>query len=131
MILLVAHGSPDPDWRRPIEAMAARARQRAPERVIRVAYMEFTDPRVLEVAQQLAREGHRVVRVIPAFLSPGGRHIKRDLPALVESVAAQVPELELSLAPGALGTHPQVLDALATAALEAAHLDENADEDSA
>lgn len=99
--------------------MAERLRSLAPDRTVAVSYMEFTDPRVLEAAQALAEAGHIAVRVVPAFLSPGGRHIKRDMPELVQTVAKQLPQLDIQLMPGALGTHERVIEALAQATLDA------------
>ena len=119
-LILVAHGSPDPDWRRPLDALEARLRSLAPGRPVRVAYMEFLEPSVAQVAQELADSGHRAALVIAAFLSPGGRHIKRDIPALVERVNDEVERISLRLAPGALGEDPDVIEAMAEAALRVA-----------
>jgi sirohydrochlorin cobaltochelatase len=75
-----------------------------------------------EVAAELLAAGLARIAVIPLFLSPGGRHIKRDVPALVDSVQAQFPALSLRLSPGAIGTDVPVLEALAQAALRRAGL---------
>jgi sirohydrochlorin cobaltochelatase len=53
------------------------------------------------------------VRVVPVFLGQGG-HLKRDLPALADSVRARHPGLELVLEP-AIGGQPAMIAALAAA----------------
>lgn len=117
-LVLLAHGSPDPDWRHPIERLGERLRERQEEQLVFVGYMELSPPSLFDIAERFA-ELH-VVRatVVPAFLSPGGRHIKRDLPALVERVAERHPDVEWRLLPGALGSDEGVIEALATATLD-------------
>ncbi len=121
-IVLLAHGSPDPDWLAPVEATAALMRARAPGTPVRTACLEHGRS-LGEVASELAAMGLIRVAVIPMFLSPGGKHVKRDLPALVASVQQQHPALALRLSPGAIGTDPSVLDSLAGAALQRAGVD--------
>lgn len=118
-IVLVAHGSPDPDWRRPIDALAQRLRAREPGRAVQVAYLGFLEPSFDQAVAQLLDAGHRHVLVLAAFLSPGGKHIKDDVPRLVREQAAAHPELRLELRPGALGAEPEVIEALAEAAVRA------------
>jgi sirohydrochlorin cobaltochelatase len=133
-IVLVAHGSPDPDWRRPIDALAGRLREREPGRAVVVAYLGFLEPSLPQAVAQLWAQGHRHVLVLSAFLSPGGRHIKEDVPRLVAEQAAVHPELVLLLRPGALGAEPEVVEALADAAVRAlreAESSEHADQRSA
>ena len=119
-LILIAHGSPDPDWRRPLEALVDRLRALAPARAIRMAYMEFLEPDLAQATRELAAAGHDHALVIAAFLSPGGRHIKRDLPALVAKTNGEVEDIALTLAPGALGDDAGVIEALAEASLRVA-----------
>lgn len=119
-IVLLAHGSPDPEWMAPVERAAALLRARAPDRAVRTATLEHGPalPAALASLPAAARE----VAVIAFFLSPGGKHVKRDLPALVAATQAQFPGLRLRLAPGAIGCDEIVLAALADAALRRAGL---------
>ena len=43
-IVLFAHGSRDPLWRAPIEAVAERIRTLAPGAAVACAYLEYTEP---------------------------------------------------------------------------------------
>lgn len=117
-IVLLAHGSPDPDWLAPAERTAERLRRLTPG-PIHVATLEH-GPTLAAAVATLAAANHRRIAVIPLFLSPGGRHIKRDVPALVAAVQSTHPELSLHLSPGAIGMDEPVLDALAAAALRRA-----------
>jgi len=119
-IILLAHGSPDPDWMSPIERTAARARELAPGVQVRIATLDPTHGSLREVVDELAAAGHHHLEIIALFLSPGGRHIKRDIPELVAQIQADRPHLTLHLIPGAIGTEARVIDALACAAVELA-----------
>lgn len=114
--LLVAHGSPDPDWARPLRATVERMRQLAPETTVELAFLSG-DPDPAQAVARLVGAGVTHVCVIAAFLSPGGRHIKRDLPELVETLRASHPNVEFELVPGALGDDSGVVEAMARAAL--------------
>jgi sirohydrochlorin cobaltochelatase len=115
-IVLLAHGSPDPDWIRPLQAVRDRARELAPHRTIELAFMDYIAPSLGDIVTSLSAT-HARIDVVAAFLSPGGNHLKRDIPALVARVAAEHPDLELHLVPGALGEDPDVIEALARAAI--------------
>jgi sirohydrochlorin cobaltochelatase len=121
-IVLLAHGSPDPDWMLPVERCAALMQARAPAVPVHVATLE-RGRSLDDVAEAMVAAGHREVAVIPFFLSPGGRHVKSDLPAAVAATQAAFPALRLRLGPGAIGMDPEVLAALATAALRRSGLD--------
>ncbi len=79
--------------------------------------MEFIEPSLADVVAKLVGEGASEVRVVAAFLSAGGRHLKRDVPRLVAEVDASHDEATITLVPGALGDDLGVIQALAAAAL--------------
>jgi sirohydrochlorin cobaltochelatase len=109
-VVLFAHGSRDPDWARPFEAIAA---QLAKEFLVRVAYLEIMRPSLGEAVAALAAAGANAVRVVPVFLGSGG-HVKEDLPRLVSEVAKANPNLKVTLEK-AIGEQPEVIAAIAEA----------------
>lgn len=114
-LLLVAHGSPDPDWRRPLEQLLERLRERLGSRVA-LAYLAHA-PSIEDSVASFAAAGHTRVMVVAALLSPGGRHVKQDIPAAVDQARARFPALDIELSPGALGDDEGVIAALAAATL--------------
>lgn len=116
-IILLAHGSPDPDWRRPIEQVRDRLRTLVPGRTIEIAFLERAEPSLPKLVDALARRGHRHAVVLAAFLSGGGNHLKKHVPELVSATAARHPGMKLRLVPGALGAEPEVVEAIARAAV--------------
>lgn len=117
-IVLFAHGSRDPAWRAPIEAVARRMREIDPSSRIRCAYLEFTEPGLPAAVAELVGAGARQISVWPMFLG-SGRHARDDLPRLLEQLRAQHPGTRFTLQP-AIAEHPAVLEAMARTALEGA-----------
>jgi sirohydrochlorin cobaltochelatase len=118
-IVLFGHGSRDPAWRKPIEAVAGRLRAADAQVPVRCAYLELTTPDLATAVGELAAGGATAVRVVPMFLGVG-RHAREDLPALVAALEKAHPAVAFELAP-AIGEDERVLDLLATIAGEQLH----------
>ena len=110
-IVLFGHGSRDPAWRQPIEAVAERLRQSSPDIPVRCAYLELTTPDLPDTVVELAALGVTSVRVVPMFLGVG-RHAREDLPRIVEDLRLHHAGIVFDLAP-AVGEDPRLLDLLA------------------
>ena len=114
-IILFAHGSRDPLWHKPIQSVAARIAQRAPDTPVRCAYLELTEPDLPHVANALVAEGATSLCIVPMFLGVG-RHAREDLPALIQALQAQHPSVDITCQP-AVGEQERLLDLLADIAL--------------
>jgi sirohydrochlorin cobaltochelatase len=114
-IILFAHGSRDPLWHKPIQAVAERIVQRSPATVVRCAYLELTEPDLPHVAHDLVTQGATHLNVVPMFLGVG-RHAREDLPALIQTLQTQHPDVTITCQP-AVGEQSQLLDLLAEIAL--------------
>lgn len=99
-IVLFAHGSRDPQWRLPIEAVAAQIRASQPDAAVSCAYLEMCSPSLPEAAAMLIAGGARELRVFPLFLGVG-KHAREDLPLLLDAIRAQYPEVVFELLPTA------------------------------
>ncbi len=114
-IILFAHGSRDPAWRAPIEAIARRMREIDPSAHVTCAYLELTEPDLPTCVAELLGQGCGTITIWPMFLGTG-RHAREDLPRLVSELRAQHSEVTFALRP-AIGEHPAVLEAMALSAL--------------
>jgi sirohydrochlorin cobaltochelatase len=111
-IVLFAHGSRDPEWSRPFEAIAAALGRKIPAVAVALGYLEH-GPSLQEAVAALVAKGALTIRVVPVFLGQGG-HIKEDLPKLVAQVAAERPGQKISLEK-VIGEQPAVIEAIAGA----------------
>lgn len=113
--ILFAHGSRDPLWRLPIEAVATQMRQTTPLCEVRCAYLELTQPDLAASAAELVALGMQTITVIPMFLGVG-RHAREDLPVLMTELKQRFPQVNFKLRP-AVGEDPRVVELLAHIAL--------------
>jgi sirohydrochlorin cobaltochelatase len=115
-IVLFAHGSRDERWRAPVEAVARRVAALDPSAKVACAYLELVEPDLRTAVAQLIAQGAGTVRIVPLFLGMG-KHLREDLPGLVEALRALHPDVVFTLA-RAVGEEPEVIDLLARKALE-------------
>ena len=120
-LILFAHGARDPRWSLPFEAVARGVRERDPQLVVQLAFLEFMTPGLGDAGNALVQAGCARVDVVPLFLGAGG-HVRKDLPLLLDELAALHPQTRWQLR-GAIGEVESVIDAMAQAAL-ASTLDE-------
>lgn len=118
-VILFAHGSRDPLWRAPIDAVAAQMQRQSPHTAVRCAFLELTAPDLPSTVAALVAEGHHRLRIVPMFLGIG-RHAREDLPLLVAQLRQDHPEITVELLP-AVGEMPELTQCLADLALRPEH----------
>ena len=110
-VIVFAHGSRDPLWRAPVEAVAARVRELAPEIGVACAYLEMSEPDLVSAAGRLIDAGAREVSILPLFIGVG-MHARRDLPALVQQLRSAHPQVRFEVRP-AVGEDAGMVEAMA------------------
>ena len=118
-IVLFAHGSRDPLWHGPMEAVATLIHQRAPAVPVVCAYLELSQPDLPTAVAQLVEAGVHQIAVVPMFLGVG-KHAREDLPLLAEALRSQYPDVAFTLRP-AVGEDPRLTALLAEMALDGLH----------
>ena len=95
-IILFAHGSRDPQWRLPIEAVARRIEREQPGLAVTCAYLELCQPSLPDVLADWSTNGVTDISVVPMFLG-AGRHAREDLPSITEALQLQYPAITIRL----------------------------------
>ena len=115
-LILLSHGSKDPVWRRNAEHLLAQVQQAQPEAAVACAYLDWCDPALGPAVAQLLETHPQLQQItIWPLLFGVGKHASEDIPALVQALAPQYPQLQLSIAP-AMGEDARVIQLLATMA---------------
>ncbi|NJS36649.1 MAG: cobalamin biosynthesis protein CbiX [Brachymonas sp.] len=141
-VLLFAHGSRDPLWRLPIEAVALEMARLQPALAVRCAYLELCEPGLPEAASHMieglmhsaqqslntinsiALDAHSItakgqkrlkIRILPMFLGMG-KHARHDLPELASQLRQTHPQVDFEIAP-AVGEDPRLTRLLAQLAM--------------
>jgi sirohydrochlorin cobaltochelatase len=115
-IVLFAHGSRDPLWHRPMQAVAQRVLQSAPGVAVECAYLELSTPNLASACDSLLARGVTTVTIVPLFLGVG-KHAREDLPLLVDALRSAHPHTEFELQ-SAVGEDPRLIALLAEMAVE-------------
>jgi sirohydrochlorin cobaltochelatase len=115
-IILFAHGSRDPLWHKPMEAVAARIRANAPDQRVSCAYLELSQPDLPGAVADWVAQGCDSITIVPMFLGVG-RHAREDLPLLVADLHKAHPRTKFILQ-SAVGEDPRLVQLLAEIALD-------------
>jgi sirohydrochlorin cobaltochelatase len=115
-IVLFAHGSRDPLWHKPIEAVAAQINLVSPDTHVVCAYLEISSPDLATAASTLVNRGVQSIAILPLFLGVG-KHAREDLPRLVADLQQVHPDVQFNLKPS-VGEEARMVDLLAKIALD-------------
>lgn len=110
-LILIAHGSRDPEWATPLKNVCAVVKARAPQLRLELAYLEFMVPDLAKSAELLLSEGFDRIIVLPMFIAQGG-HLKEDIPLLINELRERHPQARFELT-SALGDSDDIVQAMA------------------
>jgi len=116
-LILFAHGSRDPRWRKPLEKLSSTIAAELGANSVRLAYLESIRPTLFDLAKEAVRDGLLYLRVLPLFLSSGA-HVADDIPTQVAEAQTLYPQLHIEVLPP-VGEHPSVVSALQAIARDA------------
>lgn len=100
-VLLLGHGSRDPDGKREFAELVGQVRAALPGTAIEAGVLEFADaavPSADEAIDRCVAQGATRVQVVPALLH-GAMHSRTDVPDLLHRAARRHPGVDLLLAP--------------------------------
>jgi len=110
-VILLAHGSRDPQWALPFELIRVAVEHRKPDCAVALAYLEHSAPDFSGAVDDLVEREVTSIKVVPLFLGPGG-HVRGDVPQLIDRASARYPHLKFDVVPF-IGDARTVLDAIA------------------
>lgn len=114
-ILLFAHGSRDPAWKKPFEAILEETRRQF-QGPVGLAFLESMSPDFAAGIDTLCAQQVNSIRIVPIFLATGS-HMRQDLPLLIEEAAHRHPGIQIYAVP-AIGEDTQVQQGIAAYAVK-------------
>jgi sirohydrochlorin ferrochelatase len=115
-LLLIAHGSRQPEANADLYHLADGLRQRG-HAIVEASFLELAEPTIEEGGVRCVGQGAERVVLVPYFLS-AGVHVRRDLAEARDRLAARFPAVEFRLAEP-LGRHPLLVEVVAERVREA------------
>lgn len=96
MILIIGHGSRNKTGNGQILAFTKQLRERQPQWMIEVCYIELADYLIDAGLKNAAKKAHKVT-VIPLILNAAG-HVKDEIPEFIETAQQESPETQFAYA---------------------------------
>ena len=96
-VVLVDHGSKKKEANAMLDAFAHIYQRKTGRQLVEVAHMEIAEPSIATAIDKCIERGADDIVVAPYFLSPG-RHIQKDIPALVKAAALNNPDVSIKIA---------------------------------
>ena len=87
-LLIIAHGSPMPQWNQTVlrietEVKKELAKQNISDfKIVEVAFMEFAKPTVADIVKKMEKDNIDEIYAIPLFIAPSGHSIY-DIPTIL------------------------------------------------
>ena len=103
-LVLLAHGSKNPEWALPFRKLTADLRGDLGDQAVYLCFMENAEPGLMTVAREIMQTRVRKYRILPLFMAKGA-HFFEDIPAEMAKVKEAFPELESELLEP-IGLHP-------------------------
>ena len=116
MLIAVAHGSRNPEWRDSVERQFRLLQDELGSDKLQLAYMELSPPSLMDVVEAALQHGISRVRIFPLFLAAEG-HVTKDINPLIERVQRAFPQVEIEVLPP-LGQQPLFRDMLRNLTIE-------------
>src|SRR5947207_2735234 len=116
-LLLIAHGSSQPEANADLHHVAAEMRARAQFAMVEASFLELAQPGIEQAGAACVAQGAERVVLLPYFLS-AGIHVRRDLAEMRQRLATRFPSVDFCLAEP-LGKHPNLLEIVTQRAREA------------
>jgi uncharacterized protein (TIGR01244 family) len=96
-LLLVAHGSKDPEWTIPFKAIENSTKREFPGPVV-LSYLESSSPRIEEGLLRLLSSGVTSITVAPLFFAVGS-HVRTDIPKIIQKAVEHQPGVTFNILP--------------------------------
>jgi sirohydrochlorin ferrochelatase len=116
-LLLIAHGSRNPEANADLHYVAEEMRRRGPYSVVEASFLELVEPDILAAGRKCVERGADRVILLPYFLA-AGVHARQDLEEFRATLAGKHPGARFLLAEP-LGPHELLIDLVALRAKEA------------
>ncbi len=94
-IMVCGHGSRDEDAVAEFQSVAGGIRARLPQYDVDSGFLEFATPIIRDRLEALRERGNNRIIAVPGMLFAAG-HVKNDLPSVLNTYAAQHPDLNIT-----------------------------------
>jgi sirohydrochlorin ferrochelatase len=91
-LLIVGHGSRDPEGVQEFLQLVDLCAQREPSRIVECGFLEFARPTIQEGVDRCVERGAKLITIVPGVLMGAG-HAKNDIPSEVQAARRRYPDI--------------------------------------
>ena len=96
-LLIVAHGSRNPNSNLETEALTDAVRKRGHDyEIVEHAYLELAEPTIPAAVADLVGRGVDSITLVPLFLA-SGNHVERDMPTILDELNKTYPKSRFTM----------------------------------
>jgi len=97
-IILTAHGSRSDESNQEVIALAEKLKDASAVRaeIVLAAFLDIAKPSIAEAVTSCAERGATDIMILPYFLN-SGRHVRRDIPAVIEECRKHYPGVRITI----------------------------------
>ncbi len=104
-LVLLAHGSRNPNWRKTFDDLIDDLQHATKEVSICLAHLQMSEPSLPAVIDRLVSQGIEHICILPMLMA-GGKHTREDIPAAVTTLRETYPAIRMELL-SPIGSHPR------------------------
>ncbi len=95
-LILLVHGSKNPEWLIPFESLAREVGAVAKDAYVSIACLQSCEPTLANAIKEQGQRGIAHIIIAPFFISARG-HVLKDVPVVVEGVKQMFPHIEITV----------------------------------
>ena len=118
-ILLLAHGSKDPEWKRHFLMLKSEIKDMCDHCEVFLSFFELEHPTLEQLIEQLIKKGTRKFFIYPVLLA-NGFHLKKDLPERIELIKKKYTDIEINCGTSLI-EQPHIRKSIAETVLKASN----------
>ena len=107
-LLIVDHGSRQPEANATVSEIAQWTREMRPDLIVEYAHMEMAEPDLAQGVGRCVEAGADEIVVHP-YLLADGRHCQETIPEQIEALSKQHPDVRFKIT-APLGPHPKLAE---------------------
>lgn len=109
-LIVIAHGSRETASNDSLFEFLKRFREQYTDRLVQPAFLELASPSIPEAIDLCAEQRINDIVILPLMFFPG-RHVKKDIPEMIEKAKMKHPEVDFHYA-SPLADHPGMFQIL-------------------
>lgn len=109
-LVLLAHGSSAPRWKKPFEKLAKKLRKTLGKKYVDLIYLDNLNKNLIKISRHAIKSQIQELIISPVLMA-SGNHTEKDIPKAIKKIKHKFPKLKIKVLKP-VGENPEILDAI-------------------